>query len=177
MGFFGAAAFGYWWLSSSQWVKEDDSSPSMSTFISTTPLPAGQVEDPWSTWYQYEGYFVIGLKTLTGLMMCVAFVISHDEHSVKEDIYKERAARAQSAEERSALALEAQQEHDQEGGCTHILKCVSGCAHCISTCAQCGLCAWCCIGILMLMGAGVLGKVEAGVNNESKWFLIIMGSS
>lgn len=161
--FAGAGIFGYWYLWSSTVVKEDDVAGSNRTL--TTPLPLSDSE-AWSTWYFYQAYFVIGLKSLTGLMCCIAFVVSRDEHLVKEQLYLEQDRKE-----------EAEQEHDQEAGSTQALQCVSKGAHCISVCAQCGLGVWCCIGLFMLLGVSALGTVESGINNDSRWFLIIMLSS
>jgi|Transcript_54291 hypothetical protein len=161
--FAGAGIFGYWYLWSSKAVAEDDFSGSNTTL--TTPLPLSDSK-AWSTWYLYQAYFVIGLKSLTGLMCCIAFAVSRDEHLVKEQLYLEQGRAAEAAE-----------EHDQEAGSTQALQCVSTGAKCISGCAQCGLGVWCCIGLFMLLGVSALGTVESGINNDSRWYLIIMLSS
>lgn len=164
----GAGLFGYLWLSSAQWVKEGDdtgATTGLSTPLPTqpTPLPA---PNAWSIWYHYEGTLVIALKTLTAFMTCIMYMLHQDEHAVKEDYYRQ-ANRQQ----------EADAELAQEAGCTPLLKCAQASSNSIACIAQCGLHVWCCIGLLMFMGAGILGRVKEGYTDDSKWYLIIMLSS
>lgn len=118
----------------------------------------------WGQWYHTMGHIIIISQVIAGLALFLQFILNNNEHVVKAAKYH-----AEGREEEAAA------EEAEEGCCIRLVMCFHGLINCAQCCFACIPTIWCCIGLFMVcfgLGSGV--RVESGLNDYSKYYLIVL---